>query len=270
MKVYLNGNILDTNSIGDILEPGFLFGWGVFETLRVYNSKPAFLKEHIQRLKDGCNKIALLCPRISFQNQIRILLKENKLSNAYCRITVFKKRTSAGVVIYVATFTYYNEDEYKKGFKAIISSFVRNSKYPLVGVKSISYLENRLAWKMAQDKGRDEAIFLNENGILTEGSRTNVFFIKNNIVYTPSLSCGMLNGITRQKVISIIKRKRFILRKGKFKLKDLLSCDEAFLTSSLMEVMPLVEVNGKAIKSGKPGPITRQIRMWYKKLVFPR
>ncbi|MBL7130221.1 MAG: aminotransferase class IV, partial [Candidatus Omnitrophica bacterium] len=65
MKVYLNGKILDTNSIEDILEPGFLFGWGVFETLRVYNSKPAFLKEHIQRLKDGCNKIALLCPRIS-------------------------------------------------------------------------------------------------------------------------------------------------------------------------------------------------------------
>jgi branched-subunit amino acid aminotransferase/4-amino-4-deoxychorismate lyase len=268
MNLYLNGKIVKEDSNQEILEPGFLFGWGVFETLRIYSGEPAFLKEHIQRLKQGCNKISLSFPDINFQKQIQILLNKNKLSNAYCRITVFKKRNSPGVIIYVSPFTYYGEEEYKKGYKAVVSSFIRNSKNLLVGVKSINYLENRLAWKIAQDRGKDEAIFLNEYGFLSEGSRTNIFFVRGNVIYTPSLNCGMLVGITRQKVIKVIKENRLVLKEGRFKIKDLLSCDEAFLTSSLMEVMPLVEINNRVINKGRPGSIAYQVRVWYKNLVL--
>ncbi|MBL7132214.1 MAG: aminotransferase class IV family protein [Candidatus Omnitrophica bacterium] len=268
MKAYLNGDMQETKNIGDILEPGYLFGWGVFETLRIYNGKAAFLEEHIERLKEGCEKILLDFPDVSFKEKIDNLLKENKLADAYCRITLFKKKASTGVLIYVEPFSHYKGDDYQNGFKAIISSFVKNSKNPLNKVKATSYLENRLAWKMAQERGRHEAIFLNEEGFLAEGSRANLFFIKGERIYSPSLECGILNGITRRKVIGVIKKKGSFLKEDKFKLKDLLSCDEAFLTSSLMEVMPLVEVDGQPIKNGKPGEITQIIHQGYQKLIL--
>lgn len=269
MKVYLNGDIRETSDIEDILEPGFLFGWGVFETLRIYKGKPAFLQEHIERLKEGCKKILLDTPNVLFQKEINSLLKENdNLEDAYCRITLFKKRESTGVLIYVAPFDYYKQDDYENGFKAVVSSMVINSKNPLRSIKAISYLENRLAWRLAQEQGKDEAILLNEQGFIAEGSRANLFFVKDEMIFTPSFECGILNGITRQKVIEIIKNKGFDSIEGKFKLEDLLTCDEAFLTSSLMEVMPLVEVNALPIKEAKQGQITRKIHRAYKEIIF--
>ena len=267
MKVYLNGSIQQSKTAGDILESGLLFGWGVFETLRIYQGKPAFLQDHIKRLKKSCQKIFLQLPKVDFGNKIKALLKANRLSDAYCRITIFKKRLRTGVLITVTPFFQYNKDNYKKGFKAMVVPFVKSSKNLLTDIKSTSYLENMIARKIAENRGNQEAIFLNESGFLAEGSRSNLFFIKGESAYTPSLECGILNGITRQKVIEIIKSQKLRLRIGKFKLGELLSCDEAFLTSSLMEIMPLVEVNKKPIQNREPGMITYSIHKTYRDLV---
>ncbi len=267
MKVFLDGGLTEDSLIKDLLEPGFLFGWGVFETLRVYNKKPAFLSEHIKRLRQGCERIFLEFPGIDFKKEISRLLEENNLTNAYCRITVFKKRKSTGVMIYTADFKYYTDEDYKKGFKAVVSPIAKNSRHPLCGIKPISYLDSRYAWKIAQDKGVEEAIFLNEKGFLAEGSRTNLFFIKGKTLFTPSLECGILNGITRVKAIETIKSQGYRLEEGEFQLEGLLNSDEACLTSSLMEVMPLVEVEGKSIGSGKPGGISSDILSGYRDLV---
>lgn len=267
MKVYLNGKIRVCKRNSDILEPGLLFGWGVFETLRIYRGKPAFLPEHIKRLKDGCKKTLLQLPKIDFKKKIGVLLKENKLKDAYCRITIFKKSLRTGVLIMAAPFNHYKKSDYEKGFKAIVAPFRKNSQDFLVGVKSISCLENMLARKIANSKGRQEALFLNESGFLAEGSRSNLFFIKRNTVYTPSVECGILNGITRQKVIGIIKKQKLRLKIGRFKLKDLLSCDEAFLTSSLMEIMPLIEADGLPVGNRRPGIVTYNLHKTYRELV---
>ncbi|MFH1622613.1 MAG: aminotransferase class IV, partial [Candidatus Omnitrophota bacterium] len=226
MKIYLNGNIKESRIANYILEPGLLFGWGVFETLRIYNGSPIFLKEHIQRLKEGCNKTLIKFPNTAFGKKIQILLRKNRLSHAYCRITLFKKKIGTGVLITVEPFNRYKKNDYKKGFKAIIVPSLRNSKNLLTGIKSISYLENMIARKIAIKNGKQEALFLNESGFLTEGCRSNLFFIKGKTVYTPSLECGLLDGITRQKVIKIIKKQRLNFKMGKFKIRDLLSCDE--------------------------------------------
>ncbi|MFC1645943.1 aminotransferase class IV [Candidatus Omnitrophota bacterium] len=270
MRIYLNGNIKGSKLTDDILEPGFLFGWGVFETLRIYRGKPVFLKDHIQRLKVGCEKILLRFPAVAFGKKIAILLRVNKLSDAHCRITIFKKKNEAGVLISVTPLVQYSKSSYRNGFKAAVASFTRSSRDFLIGVKSTSYLENMIVRKTAEDRGKQEAIFLNESGFLTEGSRSNLFFVKGKTVYTPSLECGLLNGITRQKVIKIIKNNKLRLRLGRFKLGDLLSCDEAFFTSSLMEIMPLVEVDGESIKNGKPGEITRSLHRAYKLMINHR
>jgi branched-subunit amino acid aminotransferase/4-amino-4-deoxychorismate lyase len=267
VKIYLNGKIREDKEAGDVLQPGFLFGWGVFETLRIYKGKPAFLSEHIKRLKAGCKKILLQFPRVGFKEKIQALLKENRLKDAHCRITVFKKDSGVGVLIKVSPFNRYKHSDYIKGFKAEISPFVKNSRDLLVSIKSISYLPNILARRIAEQKGRQESLFLNESGFLSEGSRSNLFFVKRNAVYTPSVDCGILNGITRQKVIKIVKAQNLRLSSGKFRLKDLLSADEAFITSSLMEIMPLVEIEGKPINSGRPGGITFKLHKAYRQLV---
>ena len=102
---------------------------------------------------------------------------------------------------------------------------------------------------------------------LVEGSRSNLFFVKEKTLCTPSVRCGLLNGITRQKVIALAKKKRICVRMGEFRLKDLLASDEAFLTSSLMEVMPLAQVNGKLIRDGRPGQMTQRMHILYREMI---
>lgn len=267
MKVYCNNLLIDGDKISQILEPGFIFGWGVFETLRVYNGKIAFLQEHINRLKDGAGKIALDFLEIDYKKEIERLLKENNLADAYCRITIFKQRKGTGIIIYVAQFNYYQEEEYTKGVKAIISPFKRNSKNFLSTVKSISYLENRLAWKYAQDQGQEEAIFLNEDDYLAEGSRSNIFFVKEDKIFTPGLASGILPGITRAKVIDIISRIGLPFKEGNFRLEDLYKAQEVFITSSLMEVMAVVEINNQVVNGAEIGKISHKLREEYKKII---
>jgi len=266
MKFFINSKIRDLSDYEDIVSTGLLSGWGVFETLRVYNRNAAFLDEHIKRLKEGAQKISLDIPQMNFSKEIDNLLNVNNLVNASCRITVFKKKYSSGVIIYTVPFNHYTDDGYKKGFKAVVSQFTKYSKSRLAGLKSISYIENRLAKKEAEDRGAQEALFLTQSGFLAEGSRSNIFFLKGGAVFTPSLDCGILNGITREKVIRILKCKNISLIEGKFSLKDIYVCDEAFLTSSLMEVMPLVKVGSEIIGNGLPGRFTLDILKEYHKL----
>ena len=267
MHIYLNGKLQRIDNKKDIFNSGLLYGLGVFETISIYNAKPAFLKDHLKRLKGGCMKIGLKYPAVNFREVIARLIKVNKLNKAKCRVVAFKDTKTTGVFISVKPLKQYKDKDYKKGYKAILSSIVRNSKNILCTIKSISYLENMMAYSMAKKNKKNEAIFLNEKGFLTEGSRTNLFFVKRKVFYTPSVKCGLLDGIIRQKIIGIIRRKKMRIKEGNFRLNDLLRSDEAFLTNSLMEVMPLVEVNGRSIGSGKPGALTKRIHELYKEII---
>ncbi|MFH1504927.1 MAG: aminotransferase class IV [Candidatus Omnitrophota bacterium] len=257
MKIYLNDKLVEKEGVEEIFEPGFLFGWGVFETLRAYKGRVLFLGEHLGRLRQGLGFLELDYPEIDFKKIIDNLLVENNLSNAYVRITVYKKRKSIGVSIYADEFNYYKEDTYQKGFTVVFSPFIRYSQDPFLKIKSISYVKSRLAWHFAQKQGKDEAIFLNEQGFIQEGSRSSVFFVKDNVVFTPCLECGLLEGVTRNKIIDICKKENIKIVEGEFKKEDFLSADESFITSSLMEVMPI----------GSTGALTKKIHSHYKNLI---
>jgi len=267
MKVFLNGEFLDQEHCSELLEPGFLFGWGVFETMRVYGKNVVFLKEHLKRMRQGLVLLGLKAPDIDFEAAIIRLLDENRLNDAYLRVSVFKKRNEVGVLIYAAEFTYYKENSYRQGAKAIIAPFVRYSQDPFLGIKAISYVRNRHAWFLAQQKQKDEAIFVNEKGFLQEGSRSNIFFVKGRDVFTPSLECGVLDGVTRKAVIHINKVLGFTVAEGEFAAKDLFEAEEAFLTSSLMEVMPLVECDGQPIGKGTPGAHSMRVLARYREII---
>ncbi len=265
MKVYCNGNLVEKESLTEVFEPGFLFGWGVFEPLRVYRGKISFLVEHLERLTKSLELLGIEKPDLDWEKAIRDLLFENSLEDAYLRLTAYKKRKGTGALIYVDKFSYYTAETYDKGFSAIISSHKRCSKNMFSKPKSLSYLQNRVSWLEAQKAKKDEALILNPQDFFVGGSRSNLFLVKDNQIFTPLLEDGAFEGITRKAVIDIARDIDLSIEEKQLKLEDVFNSDKAFITSSLMEVMPLAEVDDKKIGNGLPGSISLKLLSEYRK-----
>ena len=268
MKVYANGNLVEKEQMLEIFEPGFLFGWGAFETLRTYGNSIPFLLEHIERLNSALDILEIEKPDIDWEKAIRDLLLENALIDAYVRITVYKKREGTGVLIYGDTFGYYTDKVYDKGLSSVVSPYKRNTDEVASRIKSLSYLQNRLSWFHVQKQKKDEALMLNHEGALVGGSRSNLFLRKGETIVTPCLSCGAFDGITRQKVSEIIKGLGLDLEERIIRVEELEYSSEVFMTSTLMQVMPLVEHEEKPIGRGSPGEITKRILSEYRKIIY--
>lgn len=268
MKVFVNNTIIEKEDIKEVLEPGFLFGWGVFETFRAYAGNLAFWELHIERMTRSLAFIGIDVPDIRWDKEIAILFTENGLEDAYVRISVYKKREGVGVIIYVDRFNYYPPSLYKKGFSAIISPWKRNNRDLVAKIKSLSYLNNRLSWFQAQREGKDEALIKDFNNNILGGARSNIFCVQNKNIITPSLESGVFPGVTRKVVCDLIKDSgEYSLVERDINENDIFDSDEVFLTSSLLEVMPLVEVEGRYIGEGKPGRITQDIHTRYLELI---
>ena len=267
MKVYINGQFREKEELSEIFEPGFLFGWGVFEPLRVFDDKTVFLDEHLTRLKNSCKLLSLDFPEVDWEAKIKEALSTNKLKDAYLRLTIYKKRKGTGVIIYADDFKYYASDAYANGFTALVSAIRRDENDLACRVKTTSYLNNRLAWAEAQAKGKDEALMLNLKGNLAGGARSNLFIVKNDLVTTPLLKEGAFCGITRLKIMKILRQMNLKVKEAVVKKGDLLKADEAFLTSSLLEVMPLVACDNHKISKGLPGKFALIMREQYRRLI---
>lgn len=266
MKIFCNSKFIEKENLEEIFEPGFLFGWGVYETLRAYKGKVPFLSLHIDRLNKNLELLGIGKVDLDFTGKIKQLLYENKLEDAYIRITAYKKRESTGLIIYIDKFGYYPKETYEKGFSAIISPYRRDTKSPFSQIKSLSYLENRMSWSKAQKVNKDEALLFNQEDYLIGGSRSNLFLVKGKEIITPSIKSGAFAGITRQLLINELMDLRVKIKEKELTLEDLYDANEAFLSSSLLEVMPLVECGSKKIGDGKPGSITAEVLSQYREL----
>ncbi|MBM3149864.1 MAG: hypothetical protein FJZ88_07570, partial [Chloroflexi bacterium] len=156
---------------------------------------------------------------------------------------------------------------YQNGYKAVISSHRRNSQSPLSQIKSTCCLENVLAIQEAKASGFDEALILNEKGMLAEGSTCNIFMVKDRTLVTPTLQSGALPGITREAVLELARSLQIKAEEREVHPEELTQADEVFRTSSILEIMPITYLSEKPIGSGKPGPITQKIMSTYKELV---
>jgi len=255
---------------------GVLFGDGLFETIRVYRGKPFLLDEHLKRLANGCRVIKIKIDLTEIRNSLTRLLAINKVTNGFLRITVTRGVTCRGLTPICQTGTCfitcqaslpYNSDQYEKGFRAAVVTPRRNPSSPTTRLKSLNFLDNILAKDEAAQKGVEEGIFLNPEGFLTEGTISNLFIIRGGSLYTPPVSAGLLPGITRRYVMDLANKIKIPLKEKNLMPQELLSGDEAFLTNSLLEILPLVEVDQKPIGSGKPGPITCQLQDAYRRFV---
>jgi branched-subunit amino acid aminotransferase/4-amino-4-deoxychorismate lyase len=204
-------------------------------------------------------------------------LEANELNDARIRLTVSAGEgdmtpdpgtcSSPTVLITAHNFAPLPPEKYETGFKAAVSFLRRNSQSPLSRLKSTCYMENVLARMTARAAGYDEAIFLNEQGYLAEGSTTNVFLVSHGELITPCFESGVLPGITRDAVLEIARTSNIKATERWVELNELVEAEEAFLTNSVLELMPLVSVEGKSIGSGKPGKLTGDLLFAYRKLV---
>jgi len=279
-KVFLNGSFVDiTRAKISVFDRGFLYGDGLFETMRAYWGEVFRLEDHLDRLFRSAKEIELSLPytRKELQNIVRRLLRINGLSRAYIRLTlskgvsepglISKPKSSPTLVIVARDFKPLSPSEYRKGWRATVVETRQNQASPLSRLKSLNFLNNILARKEAEAKRVAEGILLNTLGEVTEASASNIFLVKKGVVITPLEESGLLPGITRKVVLELASSLGVEAYDKKVFLDDLMVADEAFLTNSLIEIMPLVEIDGRPVGNGKPGPLTQRIHKAYQELV---
>lgn len=242
----LNGKISNEEMIQ--LDRGFFFGFGLFETILVKNYEPIFLKEHLKRLNAGLETLKM--KNIVNESDIRKqLLMINEKD--YClKITVSEKN----LLLTIRELTYKKED-YEAGMSLKISNSKRNPSAITTYLKSLNYTDNLLEKQKAMDEGYHEALFLNVDEFIAEGSMSNIFFIKDYKIYTPSVECGLLAGIVRNWIVS-----QFGVIEGRFTLKELLNSDGIFITNSLMGIMKVYMIGDVIINNH---PIIEELQKKY-------
>ncbi|WP_297439049.1 aminotransferase class IV [uncultured Clostridium sp.] len=206
------------------LDDGYFFSTGVFETILVKNT-PVFLSKHIERLNKSI-KLLNIKQTIDKLDVLNFIV-ENNIKNCVLKIVVSEKN-----IIATTRKIIYNDKDYNTGFKLKLSSVIRNSTSLLSYIKSTSYSENIIERSKAKELGYDEVLFLNEAGFISECSMSNIFWVKKDIIYTPDIKSGLLNGIIRQWIIE-----NYNITQEKFDLKNILNADEIFITNSVMGIM---------------------------------
>lgn len=251
--VFLNGKFIpEEKAQVSVLTPGFLYGWGLFESMRSYDNKIVYFQHHLKRIGNSCKlmDIKFLYGIDKLKEAIRRTVKINGLFDAYVRLTLWKSKSNADILIAVKNYQPPSFKKYRRGFRASVSIFRQNENSFFSRLKTTNYLLSQLSYSQARRGGFDEAIILNNRGYITEGSRTNIFFAKKNAIFTPGLECGCLDGITRRVVFDLAKQYNIKIDEGNFTLLDLYGADEAFLTNSLIGIMPLASIGRRQIAAG--------------------
>ena len=276
--VYLNGKLIPRSQAKvSVLDYGFLFGFGLYETIRAYNGKPFRLDNHIARMRYSAEKLGILIKPSEIREAVKDTVTANGFVDTRIRITVsigegnitpnLASCIEPTIAVLVTEYHPPAPEKYRKGYKVIVSSIRRNSRSPVTYMKSANTMEAMLARQEARKKGADEALFLNEKGFLTEASGSNLFIVKDGILITPRFETGILPGVTRVAVFEVAKQSGIKVKEKNVKLDELLQADEAFITNSLIEIVPVTEVSGKKIGKGKPGAVTKRLLKTYKELV---
>lgn len=276
--VYLNGKLIPRSKAKvSVLDYGFLFGFGLYETIRAYNGKAFRLDNHLARLRYSADRIGIAINTAVIRKAVLDTVKANGFRETRIRITVslgegtitpnLASCIEPTIAVLVTEYKPPAPEKYRDGFKVIVSSIRRNSRSPVTYMKSANTMEAMLARQEARTKGADEALFLNEKGFLTEASGSNIFLVSDGILITPRFEAGILPGVTRVVVFEVANHSGIKVREKNVRLEELLQADEAFITNSLIEIVPVTEVSGKRIGKGKPGPVTKRLASAYRGLV---
>ena len=276
--VYLNGILIPQDEAKiSALDYGFLFGYGLFETMRAYDGKIFRLAGHLERLRISAGELGIAADIQSWSRAVDDTLRANGLKEARVRLTLspgqgelapdLRSCTRPTLLVAATEYRPYPQEVYDRGWKAIVSSIRRNSRSPVPGMKTANFLESLLARREARASGADDAVLLNDRGLVAEASSSNIFLVHGGTLKTPRRDSGILPGITRSVVLELAAQLNIPAQEGEVTPVELMESDEAFITNSMIEIMPLTAVSGKALASRKVGLITQRLIEAYKSLV---
>ena len=280
MKIYIDGTLHEEKDAKiSVFDHGLLYGDGVFEGIRFYNSRVFRLEEHIRRLYDSAKSILLNIP-ISPAEMTQAVLdtcRANGLTDGYIRLVITRgtgplglspyKCPKASVIIIACGIQLYPEEAYRNGL-TMATCATRRPHHDTLSpqVKSLNYLNNVMAKVEAIQAGAEEGIMLNERGLVAECTGDNVFIIRDGVITTPPVSAGALDGITRTAVFDIAKDLGIPIREADMSRHDIFIADECFLTGTAAEVIAAVKLDQRVIGDGKPGPVTQRVIARFREL----
>lgn len=273
LLIYLDGKIVpESEAKVSVFDHGLLYGDGVFEGIRFYNGRVFRLTEHLVRLYESARSICLNIP-ISLAEMEQATLQTvaaNKLRDGYIRLLVTRgvgplglnpyQCPKPGIIIIASGISLYPQERYETGLNLITCATRRPPPAALSPqVKSLNYLNNIIAKIEAIQAGCEEAVMLNEQGYVAECTGDNIFVVKGGQVYTPTISSGALNGITRMAVIELLREMGVTVHEITMTRHEIYTADECFLTGTAAEVIPAVQYDRRVIGDGKPGGLTKKL-----------
>lgn len=274
LKIWLNDRLVEKAEAKiSVFDHGLLYGDGVFEGIRVYGGRVFELKAHLRRLFEGARAIRLPIPmtKEEITDALQVTVAANEIDDGYIRLVVTRGVGTLGLNPFICrdpglfiiadSIQLYPEELYETGMKVISATTVRNHPLALSPqIKSLNYLNNILAKIEALDSDVPEAVMFNHEGYVAEATGDNVFIVKNGIVHAPPVEAGSLEGITRAVVMKLADREGLTVVEKNLTRHDLYVCDEFFLSGTAAEVIGIVEIDGRTVGDGKPGPITCMLR----------
>jgi branched-chain amino acid aminotransferase len=278
--IYLNGDLVAPEDAKvSVFDHGLLYGDGVFEGIRAYNGRVFRLDEHLHRLYDSAHVIRMEIPLAveEMKQAVVATVRANELRDCYIRLVVSRGPGDLGldprkcprptIIIIADNIELYPQRYYDEGLHIITCATRRNSPEALdPSIKSLNYLNNIMAKIETIQAGVPEGIMLNSEGYVAEATGDNIFVVQHGTVLAPPVSIGNLAGITAQVTMEILAEMGVPLRVENFRMLTVYTADELFLTGTAAEIIPAVQVDGRRIGDGKPGPLTRAVLERYHEL----
>lgn len=276
-KVFLNDKLMDVQEAGiSVTDSGFLYGAGLFETMRASNGVVFSLEDHLERLFSSAQALAIenSYEKKFISEAVYKVIEANKLSDARLRLTLSSGPMAAGakerkstLLITATKFTPYPPEYYDKGVMVIISAFRQNPFDPTFGHKTINYFPRIMALGQARSNGAAESLWFTTDNRLAEGCVSNVFMVKDSVLYTPPLTTPVLAGVARKTVCELAEENSIELSEKDLSINDVLEADEIFLTNVVMQIMPVVGVEKHTVGNGKVGETTKKLMKSFDKFI---
>ncbi len=290
MWVYLNDRIMQAERARvSVFDRGFLYGDGVFETVRVHDGRPVWLDRHLARLADSCKQIGLPLPGKPWPAIFQKVIDKNRLDHAAIRLTLsrgtlfpsplsaFSEKEGEGqgeggetptIALFPRPLPHVTPSQRRKGIRLTLTTIRRPSprSHP-TQAKTLNYLNNLLAKREAVERGAFEGLMITTGGYVAECSMNNVFFIKGRTLYTPSLACGVLPGVTRRVVLDAAPALGLQPREGRYRPEFLYEADECFLTGSGTGILPVATIDERAFPKQTSRSWVAVLRSRYEQLL---
>jgi branched-chain amino acid aminotransferase len=272
-KVFLNNKLVDADKAKvSVTDGGLLYGAGLFETMRCFGGVVFRLEDHLDRLFASCQALSIETgyDHKYITEAVYKILKANKLSDARLRLTLTtgsmtpsQEQPEPTLLITATEFQPYPPEYYKNGVMVVLCGYRQNISDPLCGHKTTNYFSRMIALNQARQKRAAEALWFTTDHRLAEGCISNIFLVKDSVLYTPSVKTPILPGIARKTVCELAKEHSIELIEKDLFINDLLGADEVFLTNVIMQILPVIRIEKHSVSDGQIGPITKDLQKFF-------